>query len=135
MDEKVRVRVGGRWYEVEVGDLDSDPIRTIVDGVQVDVSLGDLLAAVEAPQSAPSRSNVAIGSPQARKEFFAPMAGVIVSLSVAAGDQVVTGDEVCEIELMDGVETLRADWSGVVKSVNVKPGQEISAGQLIAELE
>lgn len=135
MGEKVRVRVGGRWYEVEVGDLDSDPVRTIVDGVEVDVSLGDLLGAANAPQGAPSGRNAAIRSPQARKEFFAPVAGVIVSVAVAVGDQVVTGDEVCDIELMDGVKTLRADWSGVVKGVKVEAGQEVSAGQLIAELE
>ena len=135
MGEKVRVRVGSSWYEVEVGDLDSDPVRTVVDGVAVDVSLGDVLGAVKEPQSAPSSSDAAVRPPQARKEFFAPAAGVIVSLSVAVGDQVVTGDEVCEIELMDGVETLRADWSGVIKGVNVEVGQEISAGQLIAELE
>ena len=127
--------MGERWYEVEVGDLDSDPVRTVVDGKQVDVSLGDLVGAFAMPQSATSSTASAKGLPQARREFFAPVSGVIVSLSVAVGDQVVTGDEVCEIELAEGVKPLRADWSGVVDSVNVEVGQEISAGQLIAELE
>ena len=135
MGEKVRVRVGDCWYDVEVGDLDSDPVRTVVDGVQVDVSLRDLAGAVETPPSAHSSGRAAIRSPQARMDFFAPVSGVIVSLTVSAGDQVVTGDKVCEIELKDGVKMLRADWSGVIKSVNVKSGQKISAGHLIAELE
>ena len=127
--------MGERWYEVEVGDLDSDPVKTVVDGKQVDVSLGDLVGSVARPQIPTSSSAAAIGPPQARREFFAPVSGVIVSLAVAVGDQVVTGDEVCEIELEEGVKPLRADWSGVVDSVNVEVGQEISAGQLIAELE
>ena len=134
MAEKVRVRVGERWYDVEVGDLNSDPVRTVVDGVEVNVDLGDLVAASVSGQS-PAPALASGRPPQARREFFAPASGVIVSMSVAAGDQVVTGDEVCEIEVAEGVRPLRADWSGVVKSVDVEAGQEVSAGQLIAELE
>ena len=37
MSQKVRVRIGERWHEVEVGDLDGNPISVVVDGVRVEV--------------------------------------------------------------------------------------------------
>ena len=126
--------MGERWYDVEVVDLDSDPVNTVVDGVPVEVSLGKLVGAAEAPQS-PAPTLASGQAPQARKEFFAPASGVIMSVSVCEGDQVVTGDEVCAMEVDGDVKTLRADWSGVVKGVHVEPGDEVSAGYMIAELE
>ena len=135
MSKKVNVRVGERWYEVEVGDLDSDPISTDVDGVRVEVSLGDLAGATGVPQLSTPVAQASIRPPHARREFYSPASGVVASVSVCEGDQVVTGDEVCAIEVMEGMKALRADWSGLIKRVCVEPGQEVSAGELIAELE
>lgn len=73
--------------------------------------------------------------PDPQKVFAAPMPGVILSLSVNPGDQVVTGDAICILEAMKMQQVLRADWSGIVKSVFVTVGQQVMNGAPIIELE
>ena len=63
------------------------------------------------------------------------MPGVIMSVSVTGGDQVVTGDEICVLEAMKMHQTLRADWSGIIKTVHVQEGQQVLDGDIIVELE
>ena len=63
------------------------------------------------------------------------MPGIILSIDVGPGDQVVTGDAVCVLEAMKMQQVLRADWSGVVKSVLVTVGQQVMNGAPIIELE
>ena len=63
------------------------------------------------------------------------MPGVIVSVSVGVGDQVVTGDEVCILEAMKMQQVLRADWTGIVREVYVQPGQQVLDGDPILGLE
>ena len=41
MTETVRVKVGGKWYAVEVYDLTERPVKTLVDGYAIDVEVGD----------------------------------------------------------------------------------------------
>ncbi len=63
------------------------------------------------------------------------MPGVILSVAVGTGDQVVTGDEICVLEAMKMQQTLRADWSGIVGKVHVAPGQQVLDGDPIVELD
>ena len=67
--------------------------------------------------------------------FSAPMPGTILSIDVSPGDQVVTGDTICVLEAMKMQQALRADWSGVVKSVLVTVGEQVMNGSPIVELE
>ena len=62
------------------------------------------------------------------------MPGIIVSVSVEVGAQVVTGDEICVLEAMKMQQTLRADWTGMVSAVHVQPGQQVSEGDPIVAL-
>ena len=41
MKNKLQIRVGTRWYQVEVEDIASDPIKVLVDGEMYEVSLAD----------------------------------------------------------------------------------------------
>ena len=137
MPTKLKVRIEDRWFDVEVVDLDSSPVRVLVDGEPVDVDIEDVqdieprlppaspLAVVEAPSPGPS----------AVKTFRSPMPGAIISVSVKEGDQVVTGDEVCLLESMKMRQSLRADWSGIVKTVHVKEGDQVLDGAPIVDLE
>ena len=169
MSQKVRVRIGERWHEVEVGDLDGNPISVVVDGVRVEVdtqligrSLG--LSGVDASQAPPQRTAspdappssppqptpVPRPTPQPKREeaaptpergpaaikaFRSPMPGVIISVAVSEGDQVVTGDEVCVLEAMKMQQVLRADWTGIVKTVHVRAGQQVLDGDAIVDLQ
>ena len=59
----------------------------------------------------------------------------IISISVERGDQVITGDEICVLESMKMQQSLRADWSGIVKTVHVQAGQQVLDGDPIVDLE
>ena len=160
----VRVKLDDRWYTVEVGDLTERPVRTVVDGHVVEVDVSNPIEDVGVPAEhvlssstlrpyrpstprsgpAPVPSRPATGPPPGavvdsppdpQKVFAAPMPGVILSVSVNPGDQVVTGDAVCVLEAMKMQQVLRADWSGIVKSVFVTVGQQVMNGTPIIELE
>ena len=63
------------------------------------------------------------------------MPGVILSVAVKIGDQVVTGDPICVLEAMKMQQVLRADWTGIVRTVHVESGQQVLDGDPIVELE
>ena len=133
---KLRVRVEDRWFDVEVDDLDGNPVRVRVDGETVDVEIdagetreAPAAAAPQQPERAPSPG------PSPVRTFRSPMPGSIISVSVKEGDQVVTGDEVCLLESMKMRQSLRADWSGIVKTVHVKAGDQVPHGHPIVDLE
>ena len=156
MSETVRVKVEGKWYTVEVGDLTQRPVSTLVDGYAIEVEVEEPV--VEAarqppirtarPSAAPSLPSPAApppvarpvgavveSAPEATKLFRAPMPGTIISVEVNPGDQVVTGDPICVLEAMKMHQMLHADWSGVVKEVMVAVGQQVMGGAPIVELE
>ena len=152
MAETVRVKVEGKWYTVEVGDLTRRPVTAVVDGHTIEVDVQDSpsqpdsssqrrvarpfdpIAPPASPVSRPSGALVE-RAPSATKLFRAPLPGTILSIEVNPGDQVVTGDPICVLEAMKMQQELRADWSGVVKEVMVAVGQQVLAGAPIVELE
>ncbi len=135
----LRVQVGDTWYTVEAVDLTTEPARVRVDGEMVEVTLGAPMTTQPAEPESETRSEPPAQSsssaPPSSRTFRTPMPGIIVSVAVSAGEQVVTGDEVCVLEAMKMQQTLRADWSGVVKTVHVQPGQQVPDGAPIVDLE
>ena len=142
MPKKLKVKIGDSWHTVEVVDLASDPVRVLVDGDPVDVVVERRTPQdTEQPPTAPEPAQVAdrqtavATTPSAIKVFRSPMPGVIMSVAVKEGDQVVTGDEVCILEAMKMQQVLRADWTGIVTKVHVIAGQQVLDGAPIVELE
>ena len=160
MAERLRVKVKGQWYLVEVGDLSTRPVRAVVDGYVINVDVGSVtskgpsapLPEAAAPRATPLQAPAAPTSPAptpepaaprvvvdrpptAIKTFVAPMPGTILSIDVEVGDQVVTGDPVCVLEAMKMQQVLRAEWSGVVRAVHVVVGEQVQDGSTIIELE
>lgn len=64
----------------------------------------------------------------------APLAGVVVSLSVIEGASVRGGDEVMLIEAMKMQHEVRAPESGVIERLLVEPGQSLNEGEVLAFL-
>ena len=158
MTETVRVKVEGKWYTVEVHDLAERPVRAVVDGHEIEVDVGEpvgqsqkseerspapsarrdpAVVRTARPPATPDRPVGAVvdSPPDPSKVFAAPMPGTIMSIEVEPGDQVVTGDVICVLEAMKMQQQLRADWSGMVKSVLVDVGQQIMDGAPIVEIE
>ncbi|MCC0077178.1 MAG: pyruvate carboxylase [Rhodobacter sp.] len=65
----------------------------------------------------------------------APMPGAVASVAVSVGQKVKAGDLLLTIEAMKMETGLHADRAAVVKAVNVQPGAQIEAKDLLIELE
>ena len=63
-----------------------------------------------------------------------PMPGILLSLSVAAGDEVEAGQEVAVIEAMKMQNLLRAPRAGTVLAVHATVGKSLKVEELIATL-
>ncbi|MDR3415331.1 MAG: pyruvate carboxylase [Nevskia sp.] len=68
-------------------------------------------------------------------QIGAPMPGMVVTVSVKAGQKVEKGDPLVSIEAMKMESQLRADRAGTVKHVLVHAGQSVAARDLMIEMQ
>ncbi len=73
--------------------------------------------------------------PDLSKFLICPMPGLLVSLSVEAGDKVEAGQPLAVVEAMKMENILRAEKSATVKKVNAKAGESLAVDAVILELE
>lgn len=140
---KIRVKIDGRAFEVEVGDPHTRPVVATVDGERVEVwpeevgsaptrtdsrvSAAPTTAAPAAPQ--PATGIVADASRAVR----APLPGVIVSLAARPGSAVTAGQELCVLEAMKMRNPVRATRAGQIAAVHVTVGQHVKHHDLLLE--
>lgn len=67
--------------------------------------------------------------------LIAPMPGLVVRVSVGAGDEVAAGQGLVVMEAMKMENELRAPGAGRVKTVHVAAGTAVEKGALLIELE
>jgi biotin carboxyl carrier protein len=69
------------------------------------------------------------------KTVVAPMPGLVVRISVEAGQPVTAGQGVVVVEAMKMENELRAPADGVVARIEVVPGQAVEKGAVLLVLE
>ena len=121
MSEILKVRVGPRWYRVEIDDINTDPVKVKVNGKEFEIILHDKpevqsqMAYVEQPMedsrdSETDRNEKPNGiSSKPLRLVESPMPGTVLSISVEIGDYVSPGDDVCLLESMKMRQVLRSD--------------------------
>jgi acetyl-CoA/propionyl-CoA carboxylase biotin carboxyl carrier protein len=67
--------------------------------------------------------------------IVSPMQGTVLSVAVADGDTVETGQVLCIVEAMKMENEVRAPHAGVVAELSVAAGEPVAAGQVICVLE
>jgi oxaloacetate decarboxylase alpha subunit len=112
--ESYRVSVNGTQYDVVVGPGDAD----ISQVTQV---------ASPASAAAPTAASAVTGGTEIR----APLAGSIIDILVAVGDQVNDGDPVMIVEAMKMETEIRANASGSIQSIAVSKGEAIQSDQFL----
>ena len=144
---RYRITVGGKAFEVEVGDLDRSPVRVVVDGSEYRIDLPGRGAAPSppptsatpvspAPAPAPSPQAPTAPAPAAgANAVTAMMPGRVVSIEVKPGDEVKRGQTVCVIESMKMEQNIASPKDGRVASVPVSAGDSVQRGQTLVELE
>ena len=143
----LRIRVGDRWFSVQVGDLTYSPVEVTVEGETIHVDVDGLPSRpspgerpqrrrpAEIVQPPPRRPGGAAAADPSDANLRSPMAGRVIAIMVRPGDQVSVGDEVCVVEAMKMEQSIRAVRSGVVKTVHVQPMDSVSANDPLIELE
>ncbi len=74
-------------------------------------------------------------APDTSKYLLCPMPGLVVSISVAQGQEVKVGEPLAVVEAMKMENVLTAERDGVVSKVNVTPGASLAVDDVILEFE
>jgi propionyl-CoA carboxylase alpha chain len=72
-------------------------------------------------------------APDTSKMLLCPMPGLVVSLSVAVGQQVKAGETLAIVEAMKMENVLRAERDVTVAKINAKPGDSLAVDAVIME--
>ena len=102
--------------------------EVVVDGWRVEVEIEPAARAALRERARRGREEAGRSGPT---EVHAIIPGVVVSVSVAAGDQVTAGQQLLVIEAMKMQNELRAPREGTIERVAVGPGTTIEVGNLL----
>jgi len=114
--ETYDVAVNGKLYQVEVGPSGS------IDNLKA-VAASSTTASVAVPKQAEESGAYCQNEP-----LMSPMAGNIIRIAVATGDDVHEGDVVITLEAMKMETEVRAHIEGQISDVFVKEGESVPAG-------
>ncbi|AZG48269.1 ATP-binding protein [Gordonia insulae] len=145
-DNEIEVRYRHGRDGVELPDLpgvsvvETSPDRVVVSvaGVRrtLTVALYDDLAFVDGPGVAVALRRVprfidpsAVARPGS---LLAPMPGAVIRVAVTEGERVVAGQPLLWLEAMKMEHTVSAPADGIVATLSVQPGQQLSVGDVLA---
>lgn len=139
---RVRVKVGERWYTVEVEVPLRIPSKATVDGEDYLVEFEGEADRFSAPKPPPKPTKTPTPSsseisplPSVSGIIGSPMSGKVVTVAVKPGDNVTAGQEVCVVEAMKMEQSIRAPKAGKVKQVHVIPLQQVDIHAPLVEVE
>lgn len=142
MMRHLRITVDGRAYDVVVEDV-TDPTRPIasapppayVAAPPPQASAPAAPAAAEAAPPPPAPSGPAGAPSGGPDDRLAPLAGVVLEVSVNVGDTVEVDDQVVVLEAMKMKTVIGAHKSGRITGVHVKQGDAVDADQPLVTIE
>ena len=146
-----QVTIDGNEYTVSVPNPHERPVRAIVNGKTIEVTIENNTTKAVAISSTSTSStdnierepvvhrqpSLAI-SPKtvgSTSDVNSPLPGTIVSISVAEGDQVAPGQELCVLEAMKMNNPIRSTVSGTVTKIYITVGQQVQHGVPLMNIE
>jgi biotin carboxyl carrier protein len=118
--------IGGRSFMV---DLDRRR-----GGIAASVGAGEVMLGVEDALRKRLASAAGARAPARGESIRAPIAGKVVKVVVAVGDQVAPGGPVIVLEAMKMENELAAERGGTVSAIHRAAGQAVDTGDLLVEL-
>jgi biotin carboxyl carrier protein len=118
--------VGGRAFQV---DLDRRR-----NGIAASVGAGEVTLRVEDALHRRLASAAGARAPARGESIRAPIAGKVVKVLVAVGDQVAPGRAVIVLEAMKMENELAAERGGTVSAIHRAAGQAVDTGDLLVEI-
>ena len=132
--DTLKVKVGDKWFKVDVVEFSPSRAVFLVDGDQITVTPSMVGQDQHQDKSTSSSDATSL------KSFTAPMPGTVIEVLVEVGQQVNSGDvrvgqDLIVLESMKMQQVLRSEVSGVVESIEVSEGEQILDGHVIFKLE
>ena len=124
----------GTWSLVIDGAsfvVDLDPRRN---GVAASVGLTEALLQVEDAQTRRLRQATQRGPAPRGEEVRAPIAGKVVKILCAVGDEIAVGQAVAVLEAMKMENEIVAERGGSVTDIAKAPGQSVETGERLLTL-
>lgn len=144
------LRIDGREYKAVIKDITSERALVVVDGTEyaVDlVKLGKRPASADAVRVAPAAAPAVAAAPAAAAAprasvplrggeggTVAPMPGLVLSIAVKEGDNVVAGQTLLVMEAMKMENAITASHAGSVAKIYVREGDSIAEGDLLVHV-
>jgi biotin carboxyl carrier protein len=123
------ITVNGKTYKVGLKDL-GEQISVANVRLNVPAASSSAAPAASSPPSAESS-----GQESGSAQVLAPLPGLIVNVMVKVGDQVKAGQKIMVMEAMKMENDINSGINGTVKTLNVKSGDNISEGDILAVIE
>jgi len=136
-----RIKVGGEWYSIQIGDITQPAVEVTVNGesflVEIDPEL--LHRNTRRPPHRRQSETNPDQSPQSDDDSLkilrSPMPGKVMSISVRPGESVMSGQELCVVEAMKMEQSICSPTDGIIKTIHVQPLDSVNAGDSLIELE
>ncbi len=138
-----KFKINGNEYNVAINSVEGNMASVNVNGTDYQVEMENAPAVqmqepayarpVEAAPKAEAQKEVK-AAPGAGKAVKSPLPGVIVSVNVAVGDTVRTGQVVAVLEAMKMENEIQAESDGTVTAVHVSKGDSILEGASIVTI-
>jgi propionyl-CoA carboxylase alpha chain len=124
---RMSLLIDDRPHEIEV-----EPVR---DGFSVNVGGAAHAVEIRDPLTAMAEKAVRESSGPDIETVVAPMPGLVISVEVGVGDRVKPATPLVVVEAMKMQNELAARHGGLVRQVNVKPGQKVDTNEALVVLE
>lgn len=132
MTKIYNVQIEGKTFEVILDDLDSKPIKAIVNGTEVMVTP---IEALEEPVDTDVEKKELLPTAISftSDQVLSPLPGKIIDVFIKVNDAVEKGQVILIIEAMKMKNSIRSTRSGKVKEVHVRTGDNVTHKQLMVE--
>ena len=125
--------IGARAYDLEAREIEPGSYLLFIGNKVHECQVDGSIKIID-PKRLRSGQNSA-GHHHGVAQIVAPMPGKVVRVQIEAGATVEKGVGIVVVEAMKMQNEMKSPRAGLIVSVNVKPGDTVNAGDVLAELE
>jgi glutaconyl-CoA/methylmalonyl-CoA decarboxylase subunit gamma len=142
--KKFKFTINGNNYDVEILGFEENVAKVEVNGTMYDVEVQKELKVTKTPTlvraEAPKPTGKETRIPKhitktTNLAIKAPLPGTIIQVFVKVGDKVAIGQKLLTMEAMKMENNVISEKDGVVRTINVKPGQTVMQNDTLVEIE
>ncbi len=138
MKNKIKINIDDKIYVVEITiDEDLEIESVMVNEELIDIKdINSISNEDKNKHQMPTKINTVDDFTQSiDNDITAPIAGLLLSVEKQVGDSVSEGDLLFVVESMKMEQRIVSDYTGFIYEINVKPNEQIAAGQLMLKFE